>query len=161
IVFEMSSGWPNRLKTVRALKRAYIGFTDSAAAPASDMMMPGAMALDVMLWRPPSSPAVFDKVGPHLPGAVERAGEVHAHVAIPELVRLVRNLRGVVERGRVVDQDVDLSELVVDLLEHVANLVAVRHVHLDGQRLAAHLSDLFGGRVGVNPALRYRDLREG
>src|SRR6266581_3937102 len=59
MVLEMSSGCPNRLKTVRALKRAYIGFTDSAAAPASDMMMPGAMALDVMLWRPPSSAAVF------------------------------------------------------------------------------------------------------
>src|SRR2546430_14177328 len=53
----MSSGCPKRLKTVRDLKRSYIGLLAAAALPASDSMMPGAMALAVMLWRPPSSAA--------------------------------------------------------------------------------------------------------
>src|SRR2546430_13175703 len=55
----MSSGCPKRLKTVRDLKRSYIGLLAAAALPASDSMMPGAMALAVMLWRPPSSAAVL------------------------------------------------------------------------------------------------------
>src|SRR2546427_7204461 len=55
----MSSGWPNRLKTVRDLNRSYIGLFAAAALPASDSMMPGAIALAVMLWRPPSSAAGF------------------------------------------------------------------------------------------------------
>jgi len=66
----------------------------------------------------------------------------------------------VVERGGVVDQDVDLAELVLHLLEDFADLFAVRDVHLDGERLAPHLPDLFGRRVGVHPALRHRDLRQ-
>src|SRR2546427_2126194 len=53
----MSSGCPKRLKTVRDLNRSYIGLFAAAALPASDSMMPGAIALAVMLWRPPSSAA--------------------------------------------------------------------------------------------------------
>ena len=65
-----------------------------------------------------------------------------------------------VERGGVVDEDVDLAELVSDLLEDVADLVAVGHVHLDGERLAAHLADLFRGRIGMHPTLGNGDLRQ-
>src|SRR5256885_15552208 len=65
----MSSGWPKRLKTVRDLKRSYIGLLAAAALPASDSMMPGAMALAVMLWRPPPSAAGFGRpVRPALGG---------------------------------------------------------------------------------------------
>jgi hypothetical protein len=66
----------------------------------------------------------------------------------------------VVERGGVVDQDVDAAEFVLDLLEYVAYLLTVGHVHLDGDRAAAHLADLFRGRVRVHPALRHRHLRK-
>src|SRR2546428_8987775 len=66
IVFAMSSGCPKRLKTVRDLNRSYIGLFAAAALPASDSMMPGAIALAVMLWRPPSSAAVFAR--PKRPG---------------------------------------------------------------------------------------------
>src|SRR2546426_11593440 len=57
----MSSGCPKRLKTVRDLNRSYIGLFAAAALPASDSMMPGAIALAVMLWRPPSSAAVLGR----------------------------------------------------------------------------------------------------
>src|SRR2546426_6339838 len=57
----MSSGCPKRLKTVRDLNRSYIGLFAAAALPASDSMMPGAIALAVMLWRPPSSAAGFGR----------------------------------------------------------------------------------------------------
>ena len=60
----------------------------------------------------------------------------------------------------VVDQDVDLAELVLDLLEDIADLLSVGHVHLDRERLAAHLADLFGRAVGMHPALRHRHLRQ-
>ena len=65
-----------------------------------------------------------------------------------------------VEGGRVVDQDVDFSELVLDLLENVADLLPVGHVHLDGESVATHLADLLRGRVRVHPTLRNRNLRE-
>src|SRR2546422_3591780 len=66
MVFAMSSGCPKRLKAVRDLNRSYIGLFGAAALPASDSMMPGAIALAVMLWRPPSSAAVFAR--PMRPG---------------------------------------------------------------------------------------------
>ena len=65
-----------------------------------------------------------------------------------------------VECGGVVDQDVDLADLVLDLLEDFLDLLAVRHVHLDRQRLAPHLADLFRRGIGVDPSLRHRVLRE-
>src|SRR5881628_3325419 len=98
------------------------------------------------------APLVLDHVRPYLFRAVEGAGEVDLHIAVPQLVGLVGDL------GRVVDQDVDLAELVLDLLEDLFDLVAVGDVHLDGEGLASHLPDLLGGCVGVNPALRHRDL---
>src|SRR5437867_76437 len=104
------------------------------------------------------APLVLDHVRPYLFRAVEGAGEVDLHIAVPQLVGLVGDLGRVVERGRVVDQDVDLAELVLDLLEDLFDLVAVGDVHLDGEGLASHLPDLLGGCVGVNPALRHRDL---
>src|SRR2546428_7133756 len=65
----MSSGCPKRLKTVRDLNRSYIGLFAAAALPASDSMMPGAIALAVMLWRPPSSAAGLAR--PMRPALVE------------------------------------------------------------------------------------------
>src|SRR5439155_23064264 len=65
----MSSGCPKRLKTVRDLNRSYIGLFAAAALPASDSMMPGAIALAGMLWRPPLSSAVLAR--PMRPALVE------------------------------------------------------------------------------------------
>src|SRR5690348_2293961 len=107
-----------------------------------------------------AAPLVLDQVGPHLFRAVERAREVDPHVPVPQLIGLIGDLRRVVQRGGVVDQDVDLAELLLDLLEDVANLLAVGDVHLDGERLASHLADLLGRRIGTNPSLRHRHLRE-
>src|SRR2546427_13052146 len=76
----MSSGCPKRLKTVRDLNRSYIGLFAAAALPASDSMMPGAIALAVMLWRPASSPAGF--------GRPKRPGLVHAKQGLAEPPRL-------------------------------------------------------------------------
>jgi hypothetical protein len=58
----------------------------------------------------------------------------------------------------VVDQDVDPAELLPHPREDVADLFAVGHVHLDGGRTPAHLPDLLGRPVGVDPALRGGDL---
>src|SRR5712691_447316 len=107
-----------------------------------------------------AAPLVLDQVGPGLLRAVEGTGEVDAYVPIPQLVGLVRNLGGMIEGRGVVDQDVDLAELVLDLLEHLAHLLAVSDIHLDGERAPPHLADLLRGRVGMHPALRHRVLRE-
>src|SRR5258708_5076277 len=77
-----------------------------------------------------AAPLVFHQVRPDLLRAVESPGEIDSHVSVPELVRLVWDLRRVVEGGGVVDQDVDLAELVFDLLEHVAYFLPVWLVHL-------------------------------
>src|ERR1700730_1724483 len=77
------------------------------------------------------SPFLFDHVRPNLLGAVEGAGEVDVDVAIPQLVAHVLDLADVVEGGSIIDQDVDAAELVLDLLEDFANLIAIRDVHLD------------------------------
>src|SRR4029077_14698119 len=97
------------------------------------------------------APFLLDHVWPYLFGAVEGAGEVDLDVAIPELVAHVLDLRRVVQRGRVVDQDVDAAEFVFDFLEDLANLLAIRHVHLDRDRAPAHLADLLGGLVRWPP----------
>ena len=58
------------------------------------------------------APAAFLHVRPDGLGAVERAGQVHAQVPLPELRHLVGELAEVVERAGVVDEDVDCAELV-------------------------------------------------
>jgi len=79
--------------------------------------------------------------------------KVHLDVPIPQFVGLVGNLSGMVEGRGVVDQDVDLAELILDVLEDFADLVAIGHVHLDGERLATHLANRLGGGVRVHPPL--------
>src|SRR5438876_1032186 len=78
------------------------------------------------------APLVLHHVRPRFLRAVEGSGEVHAYVAIPELVGLVWDLCRVVQRRRVVDQDVEAPELLPDLLEDFTNLLAIGDVHLDG-----------------------------
>ena len=92
--------------------------------------------------------------------AVEAAGEVDAQVALPQLRALVEELRRVVERARVVDQDVDGAELLDDTLHGRGDLLAVGDVALDRSRPAAQTLDLRRRRLGVDDALLLRGLGE-
>ena len=65
-----------------------------------------------------------------------------------------------VERARVVDQDVDGAELLDDAIDGLLHLLAVRDVALDRRGAPAHLLDLLRGRLGVDDALSLRDLGE-
>ena len=60
--------------------------------------------------------------------AVERAGQVDAQVALPERRLLVGELADVVERARVVDEDVDRAELVDRARDRGGDLVAIGDV---------------------------------
>ena len=104
------------------------------------------------------SPAPFLHVRPDRLGAVERAGQVHAQIPLPELRHLVGELAQVVERAGVVDEDVDGAELVDDPLHGLGNLGSFGHVALDGGRAASELGDLPGGRLRVDEALCARRL---
>src|SRR5499427_10060181 len=84
------------------------------------------------------APPLFDHIWPDLLRTVEGPGEVYGDVAVPQPVVLVGDLGCVVEGGRVVDQDVDAAELPSHLRQHLADLVAVGHVHLDGGGAPAH-----------------------
>ena len=88
------------------------------------------------------------------------AGEVDAQVALPEVRVLVRELADVVERARVVDQDVDGAELLDHAVDGLLHLITVGDVALDRRGAAAELLDLLRGRLGVDDALRLRDLGE-
>jgi hypothetical protein len=99
-------------------------------------------------------------VRPHGLGAVERAGQVHAQVALPERGLLVGELADVIQRGSVIDQDVDRAELLDHARHGRVHLRAVGHVAAQGERAAAERTDLLGGRLGVHEPLRTRDRRE-
>ena len=92
--------------------------------------------------------------------AVEGAGQVDAKVPLPERRVLVVELADVVERARVVDEDVDGAELVDRAGDRRRDLVAVGDVALDRERAAAHRADLLGGGLRADEALRPRDGRE-
>src|ERR1700693_195763 len=100
------------------------------------------------------APFLLDHVRPDLLGAVGGAREADLDIAIPELVAHVLDLGCVVQRGGIVDKDVDASELVLDLFEHLSNLFAIGDVHLDRDRAPPHLADLLGGLIRVHPTLR-------
>ena len=87
---------------------------------------------------------------PHRLRAVERAGQVHPEVALPELRRLVAQLPDVVERGRVRDEDVDGAELVDDARNGRGNLLPTRHVALQRERAPAHRLDVPRRRLGLH-----------
>ena len=106
--------------------------------------------------RPSRAPAC----AAHRLGAVEGACQVDVEVALPELGRLVVELRGVVERAGVVDEDVDRAELLDRACDRRVHLLAVGHVALDRSGAAAELLDLARGRLGVDDPLRFRDLGE-
>ena len=65
--------------------------------------------------------------------AVEAAGEVDAEVALPELRALVGELRDVVERARVVDENVDAGQLSDDALGKYQGILG--HYHLDPKKI--------------------------
>jgi hypothetical protein len=112
-------------------------------------MIPGTIALA----EDDAPPPLLLHVGPHLFCAVEGPGQVDRDVAVPQPVLHVLDLGHVVQRGCVIDEDVDASELVLDALEDVAHLVAVGDVHLDRDRAPAHLPDRLRGLVRIDPAL--------
>ena len=90
--------------------------------------------------------------------AVERARQVDAEIALPELGHLVPQLAHVVERRSVVDEDVDRAHLVDHPCNGRLDLSVVRHVALDGGRAAAELLDLLRGLLRVDETLRLRHL---
>src|SRR3990170_7780043 len=92
--------------------------------------------------------------------AVESTREVDVEIALPEVRVLVMELADVIERGGVVDQDVDGAELLDDAVDGLLDLVAVGDVALDRRRAAAHALDLLRGRLRVDDSLRLRDLGE-
>ncbi len=99
------------------------------------------------------APLPFSHVRPHRLRAVERAGQVDAEVPLPELDRLVVELADVVERGGVVDEDVDRAELRDDAVDGGGDLLPVGHVTAQRERAAAHVADLVGGGLRVDHPL--------
>src|SRR5947208_282733 len=81
---------------------------------------------------------------------VDAAGEVDAEVALPELRALVGELCDVVERARVVDEDVDAAELVDYAVDGRVDLRAVGDVALNRERAPPQRADLFDGRLRVD-----------
>ena len=85
---------------------------------------------------------------------------VHAQVAVPQIVVLVFDLRDVVEGPRVVDQDIDGPEVLLDGGEDFAHLLAIGDVHLHRGRPASHLPDLLARLLRIDDVLRGEELRE-
>src|SRR6266511_4788031 len=65
-----------------------------------------------------------------------------------------------VERARVVDEDVDRPELVDDALDRLEYLLPPGDVAAQRERAPAELFDLAGGRLRVHEPLRPRSLGE-
>ena len=93
-------------------------------------------------------------------GAVEAAGQVDAQVALPQLGALVVELADVVERARVVHEDVDGAELLDRPRDRRSDLLAVGDVAADGERSPPERADLLDGLLRVDEALRPRGGRE-
>ena len=93
-------------------------------------------------------------------GAIEGAGEVHAEVALPEIEPLVGELADVVERARVVDEDVHRAEVVDDPRDRRVDVGAIGDVAAHGERAPAEATDLLDRPLGVHHPLRDRGLRE-
>ena len=121
-MLEMSSGWPNRLKTVRALNRSYIGLVSAAALPASDSMMPGsdriggdvvAPALERRRLRESDERGLGRRVA-RLAEATQGAGDRrHEDQAAPFVLDQVGpHLLRAVEGAGQVDPDVAVPQLV-------------------------------------------------
>ena len=92
--------------------------------------------------------------------AVEGTGEVHPEVAFPQIQTLIVDLPHVVQRARVVHQDVDGAELLDRSRHDGIDLVAVGHVALDRGRAAPQSLNLRRGRLRENESLRSRHRRE-
>ena len=92
--------------------------------------------------------------------AVERTGEVHPQVALPQLRGLLVELRDVVERARVVHEDVDRANS--STVRATAASTSVRSV--TSQRTASallpHALDVPHRLLGVDEALLARNRRE-
>jgi hypothetical protein len=97
---------------------------------------------------------------PHRLGAVECAGQVDLQVALPELGPLVVELPDVVQRARVVDEDVDRAELVDRPRDRGSDLLPVGHVAAHRERPPPEGADLLDRRLGVHHPLRHGCLRE-
>jgi len=91
--------------------------------------------------------------GPNGLRAIEGAGEVHAQVALPELGRLLSELRRMVERAGVVHEDVDRAELFDRPSDGGVDLCALSHVAADRERPAPHAANLFDSLLGVHEPL--------
>ena len=92
--------------------------------------------------------------------AVEGSGQVDSQVALPQLGRLVDELPEMIERSRVVDEDVDRAELPDRLADGRLNLLLVGHVALEGERPAPELPDLLRRRLGRHEPPGRGRLRE-
>src|SRR5579864_1364401 len=100
-----------------------------------------------------AAPLPLPHVRPHRLCAVERAGQVDAEIALPELGRLLVELRSVVERAGVVDEDVDRAELLDRASDGRIDLGALGYVAANGERAAAEAADLLHRLLGVHEPL--------
>jgi hypothetical protein len=75
------------------------------------------------------------------------AGQVHPHVPLPQLGILLHQLRQVVERARVADEDVDRAELAADSPDGGLDLAPHAHVATKRQGAAPERLDLRGRAV--------------
>src|SRR5438477_440906 len=107
-----------------------------------------------------AAPAACLHVRPRRLGAVERSGEVHPQIALPQLARLLVELRDMVERARVVDEDVERPELVDGTTDRRVDLGSVGDVAADGERLPPHRLDVSHRLLGVDEPLLPRDRRK-
>ena len=97
---------------------------------------------------------------PDRPRAVERPRQVDAKIPLPQLRHLILDLTDVVERARVVDEDVDRAELLDGLLDRLprpAPASVTSHLRASAP---PHAGDLLRRRLGVDEPLSARRLGE-
>ena len=92
--------------------------------------------------------------------AVERAGQVDPEVALPEIQPLVAELPDVVERARVVDEDVDAAQLLDHTGDGGVDVFAIGDVAAHRERVPSQRADLVDRRLGMHHPLRHRRLGE-
>ena len=106
------------------------------------------------------APAALLHVRPHRLRAVERAGQVDAQVALPELGLWSPNCATWSSVPALLTRMSTEPNSSTDRVDRRVDLLAVGDVALDRERAAAELLDLARGRLGVDDPLRARDLGE-
>jgi hypothetical protein len=80
-------------------------------------------------------------------------------IALPQLGLLVGELAQVIERPRVVDEDVDGAELLHRSPDCLVDLRSVGDIAFHRRRAPSHVADLLRGRLRIDESLGARSLR--